>query len=55
MLAQTSLEEAKQGSQKSEKSLRDLSLHLLRKQDEERRQIGREIHDSLGSTFRYLK
>lgn len=32
----------------SETSLRNLSLHLLRTQDEERRRIGRDLHDSLG-------
>ena len=32
----------------SERSLRELSLHLLSTQDEERRRIGRELHDSLG-------
>ena len=55
MLAQKSLEESKQRLQESEKSLRDLSLHLLRTQDEERRQIGREIHDSLGQYLSVLK
>src|SRR6185437_13972380 len=34
---------------------RDLSLHLLRTQDEERRRIGREIHDSLGQYLSVLK
>jgi PAS domain S-box-containing protein len=55
MLAQKSLEESKQKLQESEKSLRDLSLHLLRTQDEERREIGREIHDSLGQYLSVLK
>jgi PAS domain S-box-containing protein len=55
MIAQKSLEESKQRLQESEKSLRDLSLHLLRTQDEERRQIGREIHDSLGQYLSVLK
>jgi PAS domain S-box-containing protein len=55
MLAQKSLEESKRRLQESEKSLRDLSLHLLRTQDEERRQIGREIHDSLGQYLSVLK
>lgn len=31
-----------------EESLRSLSAHLLRSQDEERRRIGRELHDSVG-------
>jgi PAS domain S-box-containing protein len=40
---------------KSEKSLRELSLHLLRTQDEERRRIGRDLHDSLGQCLTALK
>lgn len=55
MLAQKSLEESRLKLQESEKSLRDLSLHLLRTQDEERRRIGREIHDSLGQYLSVLK
>ena len=55
MLAQKSLEDSKQKLQESEKSLRNLSLHLLRTQDEERRRIGREIHDSLGQYLALLK
>ena len=39
----------------SEKSLRELSRHLLRTQDEERRQIGRDLHDSLGQYLAVLK
>jgi len=39
----------------SEKSLRELSLHLLRSQDEERRRIGRDLHDSLGQYLAVLK
>jgi PAS domain S-box-containing protein len=39
----------------SEKSLRELSLHLLRTQDEERRRIGRDLHDSLGQYLAVLK
>jgi PAS domain S-box-containing protein len=39
----------------SEKSLRKLSLHLLRTQDEERRRIGRDLHDSLGQYLAVLK
>src|SRR5215472_17046433 len=39
----------------SEKSLRRLSLHLLRSQDEERRRIGREIHESLGQSLVAIK
>jgi PAS domain S-box-containing protein len=55
MLAQKSLEESRLKLQESERSLRDLSLHLLRTQDEERRRIGREIHDSLGQYLSVLK
>jgi PAS domain S-box-containing protein len=39
----------------SEKSLRSLSLHLLRTQDEERRRIGRDLHDSLGQVLTAIK
>jgi PAS domain S-box-containing protein len=39
----------------SEKSLRKLSLHLLRTQDEERRRIGRDLHDSLGQYLAVMK
>jgi PAS domain S-box-containing protein len=39
----------------SEQSLRRLSLHLLRTQDEERRRIGRDLHDSVGQYLAALK
>jgi signal transduction histidine kinase len=39
----------------SETSLRELSRHLLRSQDEERRRIGRDLHDSLGQSLAVLK
>src|SRR5215469_1731827 len=39
----------------SEQSLRDLSATLLRSQDEERRRIGRDIHESLGQTLVAIK
>jgi PAS domain S-box-containing protein len=55
MLAKKSLEESQRKLQSSERSLRDLSFHLLRTQDEERRRIGREIHDSLGQYLSVLK
>jgi PAS domain S-box-containing protein len=55
MLAERALEDAQRKLQDSERSLRDLSLHLLRTQDEERRRIGREIHDSLGQYLAALK
>lgn len=50
--------ERKRAQQKlaaSERSLRQLSLHLLRTQDEERRRIGRDLHDSLGQYLAALK
>jgi PAS domain S-box-containing protein len=46
---------AEQRLRGSEKSLRQLSLHLLRTQDEERRRIGRNLHDSLGQSLAVLK
>ena len=55
MLAQLELEESQRKLQTSEKSLRQLSLHLLRTQDEERRRIGRDLHDSLGQNLAVLK
>ncbi len=39
----------------SEQWLRELSLRLLSAQDEERRRIGRELHDSLGQYLVLLK
>lgn len=47
--------EAQQQLHNSEDSLRRLSLHLLRTQDEERRRIGRDLHDSLGQYLAVLK
>jgi PAS domain S-box-containing protein len=55
MLAQKALEDSQRSLHRSEKSLRNLSLHLLRTQDEERRRIGREIHDSLGQYLSVIK
>ncbi|MGC2371009.1 MAG: PAS domain-containing sensor histidine kinase, partial [Candidatus Sulfotelmatobacter sp.] len=55
MLADKALHESRSRLQESEKSLRELSLHLLRTQDEERRRIGRELHDSLGQTLSFMK
>jgi PAS domain S-box-containing protein len=46
---------AEQKLHRSEDSLRRLSLHLLRTQDEERRRIGRDLHDSLGQYLAVLK
>lgn len=47
--------EAELHLQDSENSLRELSHHLLRTQDEERRRIGRDLHDSLGQSLVALK
>jgi PAS domain S-box-containing protein len=47
--------EAKAALAKSERSLRELSRHLLSTQDEERRRIGRDLHDSLGQYLAVLK
>jgi PAS domain S-box-containing protein len=47
--------QAEKRLQKSEQSLRKLSAHLLRSQDEERRRIGRDLHDSLGQYLAILK
>ncbi len=41
--------------EESEKSLRELTLDLLRIQDEERRHIGRELHDTVGQYLSSLK
>jgi len=53
--AQHALEDSERKLQISERSLRNLSLHLLRTQDEERRQIGRDLHDSLGQYLSVVK
>jgi PAS domain S-box-containing protein len=47
--------EAKEALAKSERSLRELSLHLLSTQDQERKRIGRDLHDSLGQLLAMLK
>ncbi len=44
-----------QALQDSEQKLRELSHHLLRTQDEERKRIGRDLHDSLGQYLSLLK
>ena len=46
---------AEQKLAESEQSLRLLSLHLLRTQDEERKRIGRDLHDSLGQVLTVMK
>lgn len=48
-------EESESEVTRSEQSLRELSLRLMRAQDEERRRIGRELHDSLGQYLSMLK
>lgn len=48
-------QEAERQLYRSEKSLRQLSRHLLRSQDEERKRIGRDLHDSLGQYLAVLK
>jgi PAS domain S-box-containing protein len=51
----TERREAQKQLHQSEKNLRELSLHLLKTQDEERRRIGRDLHDSLGQYLAVLK
>jgi PAS domain S-box-containing protein len=51
----TERKEAQRKLYESENSLRQLSRHLLRTQDEERRRIGRELHDSLGQSLAAMK
>jgi PAS domain S-box-containing protein len=55
MQTERALQESKRKLQDSEKSLRELALHLLRSQDEERRRLGRDLHDSLGQYLSALK
>jgi PAS domain S-box-containing protein len=55
MLVLKALRESQRELHESEDSLRRLSLHLLRTQDEERRRIGRDLHDSLGQSLSVLK
>jgi PAS domain S-box-containing protein len=54
-LAEQALLESQRKINESEKSLRQLSHHLLRTQDEERQRIGRDLHDSLGQYLSMLK
>jgi PAS domain S-box-containing protein len=55
LAAQKSIEESRRKLQESERSLRELSLHLLHRQEEERRRIGRELHDSLGQYLALMR
>lgn len=55
MLAQEAQRDAQRKLEESEKSLRELSLHQFRMQEEERRRIGIELHDSLGQNLSFLK
>jgi PAS domain S-box-containing protein len=49
------LEARSSGMVKQSEQLRDLSQRLLRAQDEERRHIARELHDSAGQTLTMLE
>jgi signal transduction histidine kinase len=55
MQSQQALRDSQHRLQESEQSLRELSFHLLRTQDEERQRIGRDLHDSLGQYLSVLK
>jgi PAS domain S-box-containing protein len=55
MMVLKALRDSRRELHESEDSLRRLSLHLLRTQDEERRRIGRDLHDSLGQSLSVLK
>ena len=55
LLARKALEESQARLKESETNLREVTLHLIRTQDEERKNIGREIHDSLGQYLATLK
>jgi PAS domain S-box-containing protein len=55
MKAQQQLQESQRRLRESEESLRQLSLRLLRAQDEERRRIARDLHDTLGQILTVLK
>ena len=47
--------QAEKRLEQSEQSLRELSLHLLTSHDEERRRVGRELHDRVGQYLVALK
>jgi two-component system CheB/CheR fusion protein len=48
MKAHEALQTSNKKLEESESSLRELSIHLLHVQDEERRRIGRDLHDTIG-------
>lgn len=55
MKTQQELHQSQGRLRESEQSLRKLSLRLLRSQEEERRRIARDLHDSLGQYLSVLK
>lgn len=55
MIAQQELKDSQRRLKESEESLRRLSVRLLQTQDEERRRIARDLHDSLGQVLAVLK
>lgn len=55
MRSEQALKKAQEELVRSERSLRQLSAQLLRAQDEERRRVGREMHDSIGQFLTVLK
>jgi PAS domain S-box-containing protein len=55
MRSQAALQKEVADRREAEQRLRELSLHLLRTQDEERKRIGRDLHDSLGQYLVALK
>lgn len=55
MKTEQALQESQKKLRESEESLRKLSLRLLRSQEQERRRIARDLHDSLGQYLSVLK
>lgn len=55
MRSESALQKEVAERREAEQRLRELSLHLLRTQDEERKRIGRDLHDSLGQYLVALK